>query len=40
VIAFVLSVVACFILVVAGLPSMLNYLSMFLPAGLVSAVER
>lgn len=38
VIAFVLSVVACLVLVVAGLPSMLNYLSTFLPAGLVSAI--
>jgi len=39
VIAFVLSVVACAILVFAGMPSTLNYLSTFLPAGLVSAVE-
>jgi ABC-2 type transport system permease protein len=38
VIAFVLSVVACAILVFAGMPSTLNYLSTFLPAGLVSAV--
>lgn len=40
VIAFVLSVVACAILVFAGTPSTLNYLSMFLPAGLVAAVEN
>ncbi len=39
VIAFVLSVVACAILVYAGMPTMLNYLSTLLPAGLVSAVE-
>jgi ABC-2 type transport system permease protein len=39
VIAFVLSLVACAILVYAGMPTTLNYLSTFLPAGLVSAVE-
>lgn len=39
VIAFVLSVVACGVLVFAGMPTTLNYLSSFLPAGLVSAVE-
>ena len=39
VIAFVLAVVACAVLVFAGMPSTLNYLSVFLPAGLVSAVE-
>ncbi len=39
VIAFVLSVVACAILVFAGMPTMLNYLSTFLPAGLVHVVE-
>jgi len=39
VIAFVLSVVACAILVFAGMPTTLNYLSSFLPAGLVSAIE-
>ena len=39
VIAFVLSVVACAILVFAGMPTTLNYLSTFLPAGLVSAIE-
>jgi len=39
VIAFVLSVVACAVLVFAGMPTTLNYLSAFLPAGLVAAVE-
>jgi ABC-2 type transport system permease protein len=39
VIAFVLSVVACGILVSAGMPTALNYLSSFLPSGLVSAIE-
>ncbi len=39
VIAVVLSVVACAALVFAGMPTTLNYLSTFLPAGLVSAVE-
>ncbi len=39
VISFVLSVVACAVLVFAGMPSTLSYLSTFLPAGLVSAVE-
>lgn len=39
VIAFVLSVLACAILVVAGMPTTLNYVSSFLPAGMVSAVE-
>jgi len=39
VIAFVLSVVACAVLVFAGMPTTLSYLSAFLPAGLVSAVE-
>ena len=39
VISFVLSVVACAILVFAGMPTTLNYLSTFLPAGLASAVE-
>jgi len=38
VIAFVLSVVACAVLVFAGMPTTLNYLSSFLPGGLVSAV--
>jgi len=39
VISFVLSVVACAVLVFAGMPTTLNYLSSFLPAGLVAAVE-
>lgn len=39
VISFVLSVVACAVLVFAGMPSTLNYASTFLPAGLVSAIE-
>jgi len=38
VISFVLSVVACAVLVFAGMPTTMNYLSTFLPAGLVSAV--
>ncbi|MDH7599362.1 MAG: ABC transporter permease [Sedimentisphaerales bacterium] len=39
VISFVLSVVACAILVFVGLPSTLNYLSTLLPAGLTRAIE-
>jgi ABC-2 type transport system permease protein len=39
VISFVLSVVACAILVFLGMPTTLNYLSTFLPAGFVSAIE-
>jgi len=39
VISFVLSVVACAVLVFAGMPTTLNYLSTFFPAGLVSAIE-
>ena len=39
VISFVLSVVACAVLIFAGVPTTMNYLSTFLPAGLVSAVE-
>jgi ABC-2 type transport system permease protein len=39
VIAFVLSVVACGVLVYAGMPSTLSYLSTFLPSGLVDAIE-
>jgi len=39
VISFVLSVVACAVLVFAGMPSTLSYLSTFLPIGLVSAIE-
>ncbi|MCR4291015.1 MAG: ABC transporter permease [Candidatus Scalindua sp.] len=38
VISFVLSVVACAILIYIGMPTTLNYLSTFLPAGLVSTV--
>lgn len=38
VISFVLSVVACAVFVYAGMPTTLNYLSTFLPAGLVSAI--
>ncbi len=38
VISFVLSVVACAILVYVGMPTTLNYLSTFLPSGLVSAI--
>jgi ABC-2 type transport system permease protein len=40
VISFVLSVVACAVLVFAGMPTTLNYVSTFLPAGLVSAIEN
>jgi ABC-2 type transport system permease protein len=40
VISFVLSVVACGVLVFAGMPTTLNYLSTFSPAGLVAAVEN
>lgn len=39
VISFVLSVVVCAILVYAGMPTTMKYLSTFMPAGLVSAVE-
>jgi ABC-2 type transport system permease protein len=39
VISFVLSVVACAVLVFAGMPTTMNYLSTFLPAGLVTATE-
>jgi len=39
VISFVLSVVACAALVFAGMPTTMQYLSTFLPAGLVAAVE-
>ncbi|ODS33035.1 MAG: ABC-2 type transport system permease protein [Candidatus Scalindua rubra] len=38
VISFVLSVVACAVLVYAGMPTTLNYLSTFLPAGLITAI--
>ncbi len=40
VISFVLSVVACAVLVFAGMPTTLNYFSTFMPAGLVSAIEN
>ncbi|HUU20411.1 MAG TPA: ABC transporter permease subunit [Sedimentisphaerales bacterium] len=40
VISFVLSVVVCAVLVFAGMPTTLNYVSTFLPAGLVSAIEN
>ena len=40
VISFVLSVVACAVLVFAGMPTTLNYVSTFLPAGLVSVIEN
>ena len=40
VISFVLAVVACAILVYAGMPSTMNYLSSFLPAGLVATIEK
>lgn len=39
VISFILSVAVLAILVYAGMPTTLNYLSAFLPAGIVSAVE-
>lgn len=39
VISFVLSVVVCAVLVYAGMPTTMNYLSTFMPAGLVSAIE-
>jgi ABC-2 type transport system permease protein len=39
VISFVLSVVACAVFVFAGMPTTLNYLSSFMPGGLVAAVE-
>ncbi len=39
VISFVLSVVACAVLVFAGMPTTLSYASTFLPTGLVSAIE-
>jgi ABC-2 type transport system permease protein len=40
VISFVLAVVACAILVFAGMPTTLNYISTFLPLGLVNAIEN
>jgi ABC-2 type transport system permease protein len=38
VISFVLSVVACAVLVFAGMPTTMDYLSTFLPVGLVGAI--
>jgi len=38
VISFVLSVVACAVLVFAGMPTTLSFVSTFLPAGMVSAI--
>jgi ABC-2 type transport system permease protein len=40
VISFILSVVACTILVYAGMPTTINYLSGFLPAGMLAMVEQ
>ncbi len=40
VISFVLSVVVCAMLVFAGMPTTLNFVSTFLPAGFVSAIEN
>jgi ABC-2 type transport system permease protein len=40
VISFILSVVACAVLVYAGMPTTLNYLSGVLPLGLLSAIEQ
>ncbi len=39
IISFILSVVGCAVLVYAGAPSTLNYLTVLLPRGLVDAVE-
>ncbi|MHC4482110.1 MAG: ABC transporter permease [Planctomycetota bacterium] len=39
VISFILAVVTCAVFVYAGMNTTLNYLSMFLPAGIVEAVE-
>ncbi len=39
VISFILSVVACGVLVYAGMPTTVNYLSMMIPAGAVSVIE-
>ena len=39
VISFILSVVACAVLVYAGMPTTLNYLSGFLSSGMLDAVE-
>jgi ABC-2 type transport system permease protein len=40
VISFILSVVACAVLVYAGMPTTINYLSNFLPAGVLAMVEQ
>lgn len=40
VISFVLSVVACAVLVFAGMPTTMNYLASFLPAGAVAAISK
>jgi len=40
VISFILAVVACAVFERLGLPSTLNYLSSFLPAGMIEALER
>jgi ABC-2 type transport system permease protein len=40
VISFILAVVACAVLVYAGMPTTLDYLSTFLPAGTLRAVEN
>ncbi|MHC4624849.1 MAG: ABC transporter permease [Planctomycetota bacterium] len=39
VVSFILAVVACAVLVYAGMPTTLNYLSAFLPGGMLEAVE-
>ena len=39
VISFILAVVACAVLVLAGMPTTLNYLSAALPAGMLNVVE-
>ena len=40
VISFVLSVVACAVLIFAGMPTTMNYFSTFLPAGMVTAISN
>jgi ABC-2 type transport system permease protein len=40
VISFILAVVVCAVFVYAGMNTTLNYLSMFLPAGMLEAVEN
>lgn len=40
VISFVLSVVACAVLVAAGLPTTMNYIATFAPMGLVNSIEK